>query len=347
MAACSVSNPFTQSVFSLDTVDQTITLTRRKSPTPRPPTKTTKPTATPTSTPELGIHTGESAVYTIQQKIKVENKGPTTISRLSLTVALLIDAPPYQEVLSASTEPKQTSARSDSYGNQYSVFDWYTLPAGASREVTLEYRVRVTTVFAGFGDCSGDTLSTNLSPEKYIESDNPEIISKAKEITEPAETACGTARLLYEFIIDSMEYEARPTEALGALNALRTLQGDCTDFSDLMVAFSRASKIPARSLHGATYEADCDNRPCAGLHSWVEIFLPGIGWVPVDPTYAQTSHALDLYFAAIPSDRFIVSRSRNLDVLRGGLYTNARYWYSSAEPPPDVEKEHTWTIHLE
>jgi transglutaminase-like putative cysteine protease len=57
-------------------------------------------------------------------------------------------------------------------------------------------------------------------------------------------------------------------------------RGVCQDFAHLMCGLCRSLKIPARYVSG--YLADEQAR---ATHAWLEVFLPDLGWLPMDPTH--------------------------------------------------------------
>ncbi|MBU8906359.1 transglutaminase TgpA family protein [Desertibacillus haloalkaliphilus] len=72
-----------------------------------------------------------------------------------------------------------------------------------------------------------------------------------------------------------------------------TRQGYCDNFSTSMVVLLRAVDIPARWVKGFTEGEVVDwaeqgrrvyEVTNANAHSWVEVFFPGVGWVPFEPT---------------------------------------------------------------
>lgn len=68
--------------------------------------------------------------------------------------------------------------------------------------------------------------------------------------------------------------------------------GYCDYFATTMTVLARAVGVPARLATGystGTYDAGLDAYVVTGLnaHAWVEVFFPGIGWVPFEPTPAR------------------------------------------------------------
>lgn len=69
-------------------------------------------------------------------------------------------------------------------------------------------------------------------------------------------------------------------------------QGYCDYYASAMVTLARAAGIPARLAIGyasGTYNLNSKRFIVtqADAHSWVEVYFPGIGWVPFEPTAAQ------------------------------------------------------------
>jgi hypothetical protein len=77
---------------------------------------------------------------------------------------------------------------------------------------------------------------------------------------------------------------------------LSSSKGQCRDYANLYLALTRTAGMPARRVDGwvvsswqppAGWEfvvgTTPDGKPIGG-HAWTEVYLPGEGWVPVDPT---------------------------------------------------------------
>jgi transglutaminase-like putative cysteine protease len=65
-------------------------------------------------------------------------------------------------------------------------------------------------------------------------------------------------------------------------------RGFCTQFATSMALLAREMGIPSRVVYGATAgnEAKPGEYVVTGydMHTWVEIYFPGVGWYPFDPT---------------------------------------------------------------
>jgi transglutaminase-like putative cysteine protease len=91
------------------------------------------------------------------------------------------------------------------------------------------------------------------------------------------------------------EFTYNPRDEMGTQDPLATLQsgtGTCRDFALLMMEAARSLGFAARFVSGYLYDedrvGDGDQDLVGGgaTHAWVQIYLPGGGWVEFDPTNA-------------------------------------------------------------
>jgi transglutaminase-like putative cysteine protease len=65
-------------------------------------------------------------------------------------------------------------------------------------------------------------------------------------------------------------------------------EGFCTQFSTSMALILREQGIPSRVVYGSTagQEVGADEYLVTGsnMHTWVEVYFPGVGWYPFNPT---------------------------------------------------------------
>ncbi|WP_313952620.1 transglutaminase family protein [Accumulibacter sp.] len=104
----------------------------------------------------------------------------------------------------------------------------------------------------------------------------------------------GTRDLLLnmnQFIRDHFGYAQREEE--GTQTPLQTLQcgtGSCRDFALLMMEAVRRLGVATRFVSGYLYDQALDGGSDGGTfgagatHAWLQVYLPGAGWVTFDPT---------------------------------------------------------------
>ena len=99
-------------------------------------------------------------------------------------------------------------------------------------------------------------------------------------------------------------YGAR--DAAGVQDPATTLarrSGSCRDFAVLMMEAARALGLAARFVSGYLHAPAQGGRVGGGAtHAWVQVFLPGAGWVEYDPTNGIVGSNQDLIRVAVARD---------------------------------------------
>jgi transglutaminase-like putative cysteine protease len=93
-------------------------------------------------------------------------------------------------------------------------------------------------------------------------------------------------------IRDTMKYQPRDEEGVQSPHeTLELKQGSCRDFATLMIEAVRRLGYAARFVSGYVYTPEPDDSATeeektapGATHAWVQVFLPGAGWMPFDPT---------------------------------------------------------------
>lgn len=104
----------------------------------------------------------------------------------------------------------------------------------------------------------------------------------------PGQTTLEAILSLNEALFKKIEYERREEgEAHLPAETLRLRRGSCRDFSRLAAALLRAAGVAVRLVSGYSCEfgKNPEDRKAEGaLHAWIEAYLPGAGWLGMDPT---------------------------------------------------------------
>ncbi|TJY39812.1 transglutaminase domain-containing protein [Cohnella pontilimi] len=126
-----------------------------------------------------------------------------------------------------------------------------------------------------------------------------DIVQAAKSITEGKESPEAKARALYDWVGTRITYDNEKVLVYETKGEWReqnpeqtfaTRKGVCIDYARLYAAMARAVDLEVRVVTGQGY----DGRGGYGAHAWNEVYLPERqGWVPLDPTWAQTGNWFD------------------------------------------------------
>jgi len=107
---------------------------------------------------------------------------------------------------------------------------------------------------------------------------------------------------------------------------LGPMGADCTEYTSLLVALSRAQGIPARYFEGLLYLEKETEAVARVEHAWADVYMPGIGWVSMDPTLGRSSLFREAYFAHHTPEHIVVTTGVNPSTLRGSNYWTHLYW---------------------
>jgi len=124
-------------------------------------------------------------------------------------------------------------------------------------------------------------FSPYLSPSVYVESDDPGIIRKAREIAGDEENTWKAAQKVCQWVSHNIKDKNYKVGFGTAKQTLKDLQGDCSEHTVLFVGLARALGIPSRIATGLVYHKDAFY-----YHFWPEVYAGR--WVALDPTLGQT-----------------------------------------------------------
>ncbi len=106
-------------------------------------------------------------------------------------------------------------------------------------------------------------------------------------------------------------------------------KGVCKEMTALFISMLRSLGIPARFVSGVAYTNLPEFANPWGGHAWAEVWFPGTGWVPFDPTYGtygfvDATHiklqdsadagASSVDFAMLANDANLLTRSLDISV---------------------------------
>lgn len=130
---------------------------------------------------------------------------------------------------------------------------------------------------------------------------SPRVLALADSLLAPHENRYDMARALVSWFQESFSYTlelpATAREATLDHFLLERRAGHCEYFSTAMAILLRTRGIPTREVNGflggewsdfGDYLAVTQNQ----AHAWVEVWFPGVGWVPFDPTPAGTGETM-------------------------------------------------------
>jgi transglutaminase-like putative cysteine protease len=141
-----------------------------------------------------------------------------------------------------------------------------------------------------------------LQESRYVEI-NPEHWRLALDIQDFSTDVFQTAYAIMEYIFKNFEYRyGSTTVSTHASEVISRRCGVCQDFAHAMVTLCRCLGIPCRYVSGYFFDATRHHtlRGSEASHAWAEVFIPGHGWIGLDPT---NNKVVDATYIAIAIGR--------------------------------------------
>jgi transglutaminase-like putative cysteine protease len=198
------------------------------------------------------------------------------------------------------------------------------------RTITYSFKVRTSERInkdfpAAETPLSTRELSEYLKPTRYGPTEG-KVKETAESITREKTTILGKARAIYDWIVENM-YRDPNAKGCGfgeVEKLLAKMGGKCTDIHSVYVALARSAGVPAREVFGIRIPKGKEGDMTKAQHCWAEFYLPGYGWVVVDPadvrkiileknlTIEQAKPYREYYFGAVDENRISLSTGRDI-----------------------------------
>ena len=249
---------------------------------------------------------GDEQYYHLDLHYHLQNPRSGTIRT---QIALPPDVAGQQEVQVDLLEPAPLTVERDADGNYLAM---YELAANEQRDIRLTGVIHVTqhettrSSSAGIDQIPEAIRDTYTGPLPFWPADDDFLAGVAREVIAAAgnpTSVYAQALALYDYVTTTLTYSTDRLQQgdvvrFGALKALQEAeQAVCMEYTDLLVTLARSVGIPAREVDGYAYTPDVAYLPTIGdvLHAWVELYIPPVGWVPVDPTWGSTTEGVDYF----------------------------------------------------
>ncbi len=271
-----------------------------------------------------------SVKYNIEFNISFNNPSASNIDNLEIWVSAITNRTSgglYDSILQAadliSVNPTPNTVLPDvnNPDNQLLYFN-ASIPPYSNYSIIIRYNISSfekiwfinPTRLVNYNTSSGIYLNYT-KPEPFIESDNPLIISVARELAAGVENPLLVVKKFYDWVSTNIRYQLQ-SEEKGALWALENMRGDCSEYADLFIALCRAYGIPARKIIGWAFSDLVGNLSPGShryinysAHAWVEVYFEQYGWMILDPTWGSSGY---YYFGRVDPFHLITIIGENV-----------------------------------
>jgi transglutaminase-like putative cysteine protease len=261
------------------------------------------------------------ATRTFRFTYTVDVRGiPAGAHRLSIWIPVP-ETDPHQEVLDLVVKSPlvYSFTREHRYGNRL-----LHLAADAPLPDSIDLRLEAVVARRAYRVLGAKTRPADndrpapkdLGPDALVPIDG-EIAEAARRATAGARTPLEKARAIYEYVTSTMRYD-KSGQGWGRGDAIRACdvrRGNCTDFHSLIIGMARSCKIPARFVIGFPLPEDQKQGVIPGYHCWAEMYVEGIGWLPVDSSEASKHpEKREAFFGGLDANRVEFTRGRDLEL---------------------------------
>jgi hypothetical protein len=221
---------------------------------------------------------------------QVRNYGPDSVKTLDVYLAVPHDLPNQELIGEPVYDPEPGEFIEDKWGQKVAHYRFTDLAASDFTNVSMTTDVKLFRnryyIFpervGTLKDIPKDITDSYLINDVKFDYDNPIIQSALKKAVGDETNPYWIARKIYNYLIENLEYER-----VGGWNVAPTVlergNGSCSEYTFVYIAMCRAAGVPARFVGSVVIRGD-DASYDQVFHRWVEVYLPGYGWVPVDPS---------------------------------------------------------------
>lgn len=282
---------------------------------------------------------------------QVRNFGPGTVNTLDVYLAVPSDRDSQKLIGNVSFDPQPIDILTDRWGQKVAHFRFSNLGASDFTEVKMiasanlydtRYYIFPENV-GGLSDIPSSILNVYLEDDTKFSIYDPIIQNGTKAAIGEETNPYWIARKIYDYVIEHIEYER-----VGGWNIAPTVldrgNGSCSEYSFVYIAMCRAAGLPARYVGSVVVRGD-DASYDNVFHRWVEVYLPGYGWIPVDPSGGDSDSPSyrAKYFGHL-SDRFLITTvgGGGSEYLEWNYNANER-WTSQGKCNIEVENLGEWS----
>jgi len=267
--------------------------------------------------------------YTITYSVDIRVTEASRPNSLYLWIPRPISSPSQRNIslISRNAEPSVENHRG------VSLFKLDNLGTGSSQSINLSYSVEVYAIESAIRPLSVRQENTPLSAmytqsSALIPSDNMEIKTRVSSIIGREQNPYLKARAIYDWLLANVPVYHTPSVDTNIVAALERRRADSYSAAMLYITMARAAGIPCIPIAGVIV----DRGGQTTRHYWAEIWIDGIGWLPVDPAMGAgavtVSEITSTAQSALPDD---VRTGRDLANFYFGNLDNQHIAFSRGE----------------
>jgi len=227
---------------------------------------------------------------------EIINSGPGDIGEVDVYFAIPKDLPSQRLLKEIEFIPQPNDILRDKYGQKvayYKLKDIYpmehhSIKAMIEAELSSVNYFILPSKVKSLKEIPRDIKRDYLNDNERFRIRDPFLQKSLKEAIGDEDNPYWIARKVLNYVADKIEYERIGGWDI-APEVLKRGKGSCSEYAYVYISMMRAAGIPARFVGSVVERGDRASLDRV-FHRWVEIYLPGYEWVPVDPGVAHSPH---------------------------------------------------------
>ncbi len=221
---------------------------------------------------------------------EIRNYGPGLVTSADIYLAVPRNLPGQQLLRAPKFLPKPTALVTDQWGQKSAHYHFSDVAPGQVVTAKMEVEAELFTVrYFLFPEKVGSLSDVPKEIKDRYLGDGSKFWVKDRYVQGMARKVVGDetncywiARKLLDYVTGKIKYDLDGVWDI-APTVLRRGSGSCSEYSFVYIALCRAAGLPARYVGSLVVRYD-DASTDEVYHRWPEVYLPGYGWIPIDPS---------------------------------------------------------------
>jgi len=279
------------------------------------------------------------------------NYGPGAVKTLDVYIALPKDRANQKLAGEINFNPEPLEYIRDQWGQKVAHFLMKDLPLAIRQRITMTVVAELSDVrwfvfpekVGSMNDIPRDIKKQYLVDEDKYRIRDPVISKAVSEAVGDEDRPYWIMRRVYRYVRDNLYYEL-----VGGWNVAPTVlergNGSCSEYNFVFIALCRAAGLPARYVGSVALRGD-DASTDDVFHRWCECYLPGYGWIPIDPSGGDRKSPASVadYFGHIANRYLITTEGGGASRFLGWSYNADERWTSEGPVKVHVETVGEWS----
>ena len=291
------------------------------------------------------IKISDSKVEELLLTHEFRNYGPGAVKSLDVYFAVPRELPNQKILGEIVFDPVPTDYIEDRWGQKFAHFHSEDLHLAQRKQATMVVNVELFDarwfVFpekvGSLENIPKDITEKYLTDEDKYDINHPVIQKAVKDAAGEERNPYWIMRKIYRYVREHMYYELA-----GGWNVAPAIlergNGSCSEYSFVFIALCRAAGLPTKYVGSVAIRGD-DASTDEVFHRWCECYLPGYGWVPIDPSGGDSDSPARVaeYFGHVANRYLITTEGGGASEYMGWGYNVNEMW--TAEGPVKIFAE--------